>query len=309
MAKKATDVIPGIENYSFYMRTSQAMAIKVAIEALKELLSEVNFYIFKDGIIEVTTKNKFANIIIIMRLAKFEIFHCDEDKIIGVNIDGLNKILKSVSNNDVLTLYLGKNKTDELGIEIDKPEDAYRFTYNERLMDLEADDDVRNKLQDINYKSIIKISSNVFPSICKQMMIGGGSKVSIISKNNSLLFDCQTKNRTIRVELKDINKPEENDEGNRTLIINRDKKGEIIENTYELKFLNLFNKCASLGKYIEMYFENDYPLILKYNVGQLGDIKFILSNVAADHNAENNLKKQNETEEDAEYNVSDEDDY
>ena len=41
---------------------------------------------------------------------------------------------------------------------------------------------------------------------------------------------------------------------------------------YELKNLNVFTKCTGLCNNIELFLKNDFPLIIKYSVADLGQI-------------------------------------
>ena len=47
---------------------------------------------------------------------------------------------------------------------------------------------------------------------------------------------------------------------------------------FPLKSLNNFIKCTPLSQNLEIYLENDLPLIVKYDIGSdMGDIKLCLS--------------------------------
>ena len=50
-----------------------------------------------------------------------------------------------------------------------------------------------------------------------------------------------------------------------------------IQGEFSLKNLGYFIKCTNLCNQIEMYLENDLPLIIKYNVASLGEIKLCLA--------------------------------
>ena len=52
---------------------------------------------------------------------------------------------------------------------------------------------------------------------------------------------------------------------------------EIVQGVFALKHLVLFTKCTNLCNSIEMYLKNDYPLIIQYNVANLGAIKLCLA--------------------------------
>ena len=50
-----------------------------------------------------------------------------------------------------------------------------------------------------------------------------------------------------------------------------------IQGIFSLKYLTLFTKCTNLCNQIHMYIKNDYPLIIRYDVANLGHIKLCLS--------------------------------
>ena len=52
---------------------------------------------------------------------------------------------------------------------------------------------------------------------------------------------------------------------------------DIVQGIFALKHLVLFTKCTNLCNQIEMYLKNDYPLIIQYNVANLGSIKLCLA--------------------------------
>ena len=52
---------------------------------------------------------------------------------------------------------------------------------------------------------------------------------------------------------------------------------EIVQGVFLLRHLVLFTKCTNLCNTIEMYLKNDYPLIIKYTVASLGEIKLCLA--------------------------------
>ena len=50
-----------------------------------------------------------------------------------------------------------------------------------------------------------------------------------------------------------------------------------IQGVFSLKYLLLFTKCTNLCNIINIYIKNDYPLIIKYNIASIGDIKLCLA--------------------------------
>ena len=51
----------------------------------------------------------------------------------------------------------------------------------------------------------------------------------------------------------------------------------VIQGEFSLKNLSYFIKCTNLCNNIEMYLENDLPLVVKYNVASLGEVKLCVA--------------------------------
>jgi proliferating cell nuclear antigen len=50
-----------------------------------------------------------------------------------------------------------------------------------------------------------------------------------------------------------------------------------VQGVFSLKYLVLFTKCTNLSSSVEIYLKNDYPLIVKFLVASLGELKLCLS--------------------------------
>ena len=55
------------------------------------------------------------------------------------------------------------------------------------------------------------------------------------------------------------------------------KHNKVIQGEFSLKNLGYFIKCTNLCPQIEVYLENDLPLVVKYNVATLGHIQLCLA--------------------------------
>ena len=56
----------------------------------------------------------------------------------------------------------------------------------------------------------------------------------------------------------------------------------IVQGVFSLKFLCLFTRCSNLSRQVEIYLKNDYPIIVRYAVASLGNVKLALSPVNRD---------------------------
>jgi proliferating cell nuclear antigen len=106
--------------------------------------------------------------------------------------------------------------------------------------------------------------------ICRDMnALGEKLDIEITSSGPDLIFRCEgdfAEQETVMSE------------NTNTLKIQRTgTTGEVVQGVFQLKNLVLFTKCTSLCPSIEMYLKNDYPLILKYTVANLGEVKLVLA--------------------------------
>ena len=58
---------------------------------------------------------------------------------------------------------------------------------------------------------------------------------------------------------------------------NEDNDQEIIQGVFSLKYLLIFTKCTNLCSSVEIYLKNSYPIILRYSIASLGEIKLCLA--------------------------------
>jgi hypothetical protein len=52
---------------------------------------------------------------------------------------------------------------------------------------------------------------------------------------------------------------------------------EIVQGMFELKYLVLFTKCTNLCTSTQIHLKNDYPLVLRYMVANLGEVRLVLA--------------------------------
>ena len=67
----------------------------------------------------------------------------------------------------------------------------------------------------------------------------------------------------------------ENKEDN--IVFKKNNNDVIIQGYYSLKHLISFTKCTNLCQSLEIYIDNNYPLIIVYNIGNMGKLKLCLS--------------------------------
>lgn len=249
--------------YKMIFKTVQSNAIKTLIEGLKDILNDVNFKVNKDGIQIMTLDGKKVTAVHLKLIAKsFEMFHCDKPFEIGLNMKSFHSLLRTVGNNDVITMFVEQADTNKLHIVIENKEKNVRDVSKLKLLDI--NEDIYN-ISNIEFESVIKMPSNDFQKICKDLS-NISDVITISSKNNKFSMSVEG----------DIGKKEIIIGENSNVAFNKLTNYSVSEK-YDLKYLLLFIKSSNLCSTIELFLKNNAPLVLLYSVASLGSLKFVLA--------------------------------
>jgi len=174
-----------------------------------------------------------------------------------------------MGNNDILTLFVNKGETNKLGIQINNETKNSQTIFKLNLLDISEDE---IKIPPAEFETELTLPSSDFQKLIRDMT-NIGDCVDIKSVGENLILDCKgdfATQETVLSETKDNN----SDGLKFSMAANPDKP---IQGIFSLKYLVLFTKCTNLCNLIHIYIKNDYPLIIKYNVANLGEIKLCLS--------------------------------
>jgi proliferating cell nuclear antigen len=248
-------------SYILEITTVQSAAIRILFESLKDVLTDVNIHISSSGIKIISMDGSKSAIVHVKLLAtQFEKFYCENNITLGVNMLSLFKILKSIKNNDVVTFAMTSDTT-KLIIKLQNKEKQTEIVSNLKLLDI--DENLLN-IPSIEFDSIITIPSNDFQNHIRDL--------STIS--NEIVIKTDEKSITFEVE---------GDFASQSIKINQQMNGLQMTkstntyNTYNLKYLLLFTKSSNLCNTVEIYLKTNFPIIILYNVANLGQLKFCLA--------------------------------
>jgi proliferating cell nuclear antigen len=119
---------------------------------------------------------------------------------------------------------------------------------------------------------MITLPSSDFQKIVRDMS-NLSEYVEIKNINNQLIFTCKGDFCQQETVLSD------NDNGVHS--ITTKNMNDIVQGVFKLKYLVLFTKCTNLCNTVELYLKNDYPIIVRWSVASLGEIKLALAPVNA----------------------------
>jgi proliferating cell nuclear antigen len=290
------------------LKTTQASAIKIVVDAVNSLLTDANFDFYpyymddetKDENYESDSNNSSFE-------TEKEIEPSKEDS--KKRIGGM--ILKEVNKTGKILVYMRldadkfdiykynyKKKKLTLGIDIGNLLKCLKCMSHFDTMTWLVDDDDINKLvvilesaerkekktfklnlmdieeetydiTPIQFPYSITLPSLDFHKYCKDMA-ATTDKIEIKSTSNKLFFSGKGGIGNIEFEVGETN-------GGLSIISTTTNANEIVQGLFELKFLLIFTKCTNLCNQVTLFLKNDYPIIITYQIAALGEIKLVLS--------------------------------
>ena len=266
--------------YVLEMKTVQIAPMRTLMTALKDILLETNIVFSQDQYdsagnlvspagIRIINMDKSHTILahLFLDALKFEQFYCKYPKIIiGVNMFHLFKLINTIDNDDTLTIYIEKQDyndgiTSHLGLKFENGD--IKQCKIQKLKLIEPDE------EELDMPSV-KFSSINLPATDFQKIIRDLSNISErleIKSIGSELALCTGPFATAQIRITD----------GVTEFVKKTDTTNVIQGEFSLKNLGYFIKCTNLCSNIEMYLENDLPLVVKYAVASLGEIKLCLA--------------------------------
>lgn len=256
------------DNNVLTIKTVQIAPFRTLMTALKDILLETNISFQPDGI-RIINMDKSHTILVHLYLAasNFEFYECKKEKIIiGVNMFHLFKLINSIDNDDTLTIYIENNDyydgiVSHLALKFENGDIKQCKTQKLKLIEPEQDE---LEVPDVKFSSIINLPSADFQKIIRDLSCIS-DKLEIKSVGNELIFKCQGQFASAEIHRAEA------DESMKFIL--KQDSSKVIQGEFSLKNLGYFIKCTNLCPQIELYLENDLPLVVKYNVASLGEIK------------------------------------
>jgi proliferating cell nuclear antigen len=184
----------------------------------------------------------------------------------------LFKLINSIDNDDTLTIYIDQNDyadgiVSHLSMMFENGEIKQCKTQKLRLIEPEPEE---LEYPDVKFSSVINLPSSDFQKIIRDLSCIS-DKLEIKSVGNELIFKCSGQFASAEIHRAES-------DGSMGFVKKQDSS-KIIQGEFSLKNLGYFIKCTNLCSQIELYLENDLPLVVKYNVASLGEIKLCLASL------------------------------
>ena len=242
---------------TMHLKTVQASAFKSVFEVLKDIINDVNVYFTESGIRILTIDTAHVTLVHMNLAAEnFEEYECPKTIIAGMNMSNMFKLLKSVSSQDTLTIDI--QGRDFMDIKIENSVKKSFTSFKLKLLDINEDE---LEIPDIEMDVITTLPSIDFQKIARDM--GNlSNEMNIVREGNILEFSClgDFADQVTRIECPEsVNK---------------------IGNTYSLKYITMYTRATGMCSSVQILQNSEraeIPIIFRYSIANLGDLKFYLA--------------------------------
>ena len=202
-----------------------------------------------------------------MNSGSFDEYYCPKPINVGLNLQHLYKMLKSIKKKDNIVLFINKSNPSLLGITTIQAESNQPIT---SLIKIQKLSQVATEVP-IGYDHPIHIPTNIYQKMCKDMQ-SISNKIKIYTKGMYLRFSCEVEglyNREVPFG--------EFDE---------DSTNEEYEDTFHTKSLSQLIKVSGLNPRMRVFAPPnninsniEIPLKIGINTGQLGSLEIYIKSV------------------------------
>ena len=259
-------------NYILEIKTIQASTIKSVIDAMKEILMDVNLEFDENGMKIVALDNTHIVLIHLkLHAEKFESYYCMKKLYVGINMLKFHMLIKTIQNGDILSLFIHKDDPTILGITIENNEKNVKTTYKLSMLDIDV---INVDIPPADFNTIITMPSTYLQKIIRDMH-NLAEYIEIKNIGEKLILSCQgefcCQETVLATETQNIQ-----------IKNNENNSQEIIQGVFSLKYLSIFTKCTNLCSTVEIYLKNSYPIILQYSIASMGSVKLCLAQKSED---------------------------
>lgn len=254
--------------YLFEAKTVQTSVIKSLFTLLAGVITDCNIIVTRECI-KIVQLNNTQIALIHIKLDNFESYTYNQDTplILGIHTESFLKIIKTIKHDETISFFVKEDEKDFMYI---KKENNGRNSTNSFKLSLQKIEHENYTLPSIEFNTVISMSSTEFQRICKNFSSLGAKTIEIKNAGERVFISGTGEFCSFEGVIGDSQ--ETTFENSST---------EVIQSVFDTRYLLLFSNASSLSKTVNLYLKNDYPLIMSYKIGTLGEIKFIISSINA----------------------------
>jgi len=251
----------------FEARFANAILLKRILDAIKDLVQDVNLLCTEDGIELQSMDSSHVALVNFTILAEAcTVYQCTDTITLGINVNNLTKIVKCAESDDSVILRQSKDQS-KLEITFENKSGSRKHEFAMNLMDIESE---HLAIPDLEYTCSITMPSPEFSRLVRDGASFG--ETVMLSVQEGLLV----------AEIR-------GDAGKTVITEKQDKTSKSASQWTEivcakqtammfgLKYLVAFTKAQHISDSVNLYMIEGAPLYVSYDMGDKGSVGFYLA--------------------------------
>merc|ERR1712240_571339 len=248
-------------------RLIQGNLLKKVLESLKDLLNEATWDCADSGIQLQAMDNSHVSLVSVnLRADGFDKFRCDRQLSMGMNHGSMSKILRCAANDDIITVK-AQDQADNVTFMFESPNQEKVSDYEMKLMNLDQE---HLGIPETDYACVIKMPAGEFARVVRDLSQFGESVIISCTKEG-VKFSAAGDIGVGNIKLAQTANVDKEDEAVSI------EMQEPVTLTFATRYLNMFTKASCLAPQVSLSMSPDVPLVVEYNIGDIGHIRYDLA--------------------------------
>ena len=198
----------------------------------------------------------------------FEMYRCDRNVSLGINLPNLSKILKCAGNDDSVKITANDEGADSVEFVFESSNGDRISRFELKLMDIDADH--IGVPEDDRYTAVIRMPSSEYRRIFTDLaVIGETVTIDVAKQNASFTVEGDIGKGSFKIQQSDT---ADEDEDAVTITVEEPTKM-----TFPGTYLTTFAKAVPLSSKVVMGLHNDMPLAVEFTLpNEDGYLRFFL---------------------------------
>ena len=256
--------------YEVYIESIQANIIGKLFESLNANVGSINIW-FTPQHMTSASQDASHQCDCFLRLENrhnnFEHYYVENTVSVGINVPLLYKLIKdSIKSKNTIVMYVKKEEDQKFYIRVNNQSSSDCSAV--KLLNIQQPE---LRLPNVNYRTVLSLSSQSFLQFCKTCGSTGTDYIRIGINPHEREFYVESFGQT-NPGYKSIILNESNDSG----LLFRSVGDEIFSSIFTLRLCHNIAKSYVLSDHVHIYLEPNQPIVFQYDCGNLGSIKFFL---------------------------------
>ncbi|MFX1531607.1 MAG: proliferating cell nuclear antigen (pcna) [Promethearchaeota archaeon] len=249
---------------SFTLKLENSRILKGIVETLASIIDETEFRVTpKEFTISAMDPSRICLLKLSIKKDDFDVYQCNKESKVGLNLDDLDKILKRSAAND--SVEINFNEADQkIKIKMQREGVSRIRTFSLALLDIDIEEIPMDNLLKIEYPSNWVIDPEFLVEAIKDAEIY--SEILNINANEGqgLVFSSSGQIGEMEYDLNEDDLIESELQGSSS-------------GAYSLTFLKAILKIASITEKLEISLKTDHPLKMNFDLLEGGKLSYFLA--------------------------------